>query len=345
MRSSSDSARTCTARRGRNVRKEYLVEARYKSQVWELDTPLPVTRFRTPKDVAALVEAFHTVHDRVYAVRDEQSEVECVNWRGRIAIRLSKPARPVRQAGREPQAKTVGAACRLFRTRGLAQDAGVPRHRACARRLHRRSGDHRGADHDHRRLSDDERLGQPVRSLHFEIMSEAPDAQGQTQAALRRARPRGHDRDRQSARRRRARDDQYAVARGALRGHFQRPRFLLLHSHRRQSSARICRRPAGAHLRRPPAGREHVPLSCGRHPRGRCVSRQRPLRRQHSPGRPHLPGAGVHRRRAPVHHRCQMSHGGHRQQHSVELLRQGARRLRGRGAGVPGRAHSAQLPQ
>jgi N-methylhydantoinase A len=74
-------------------RKEYFAEARYKSQVWELDTPLPVKRFRTAKDVAALVEAFHTVHDRVYAVRDEQSEVECVNWRGRMSIRLSRPAK------------------------------------------------------------------------------------------------------------------------------------------------------------------------------------------------------------------------------------------------------------
>lgn len=77
------------------VRKEYFAEARYKSQVWELDTPLPVKRFRTPKDVAALVEAFHTVHDRVYAVRDEQSEVECVNWRGKLSIRLSKPPKAV----------------------------------------------------------------------------------------------------------------------------------------------------------------------------------------------------------------------------------------------------------
>jgi N-methylhydantoinase A len=75
-------------------RTEYFAEARYKSQVWELDTPLPVKRFRTQKDVASLVEAFHTVHDRVYAVRDEQSEVECVNWRGKISIRLSKPAKP-----------------------------------------------------------------------------------------------------------------------------------------------------------------------------------------------------------------------------------------------------------
>lgn len=76
------------------IKKEFFVEARYKSQVWELDTPLPVKGFNSPKDVKKLVEAFHTVHDRVYAVRDEGSEVECVNWRGRIAIRLAKPARP-----------------------------------------------------------------------------------------------------------------------------------------------------------------------------------------------------------------------------------------------------------
>lgn len=82
---------------GATVRKEFLVEARYKSQVWELDTPLPVKRFHTGKDVAALVEAFHTVHDRVYAVRDEQSEVECVNWRGRISIRLAEPPKPVQR--------------------------------------------------------------------------------------------------------------------------------------------------------------------------------------------------------------------------------------------------------
>ncbi len=83
------------------VRKEFFVEARYKSQVWELDTPLPMRKFNNAKDVARLVEAFHTVHDRVYAVRDEGSEVECVNWRGRIAIQLARPARAAtRQASR-----------------------------------------------------------------------------------------------------------------------------------------------------------------------------------------------------------------------------------------------------
>lgn len=90
------------------VKKELFVEARYKSQVWELDTPLPVKRFNGAKDVDKLVEAFHTVHDRVYAVRDEGSEVECVNWRGRIAIRLAKPARPETRRAAKHKPKPAG---------------------------------------------------------------------------------------------------------------------------------------------------------------------------------------------------------------------------------------------
>jgi N-methylhydantoinase A len=45
-------------------------------------------------------------------VRDEQSEVECVNWRGRISIRLSKPAKPVRKktARKKPKPWTRRAA-------------------------------------------------------------------------------------------------------------------------------------------------------------------------------------------------------------------------------------------
>ena len=154
-----------------------------------------------------------------------------------------------------------------------------------------------------------------------------------------------HDGDREPARRHRARDDQHAAARRALRRHLERARLLLLHPHRRQSPAGVGRGPAGAHLRRPFPGREHVQVPRGRHPRGRRLSRQRPLWRQHASRRPHLPGPGVHRGRAPVHDGRQVPHGRHRQQHSVELFRQGARRLRGRRAGVSGRAHPAQFQE
>ena len=72
--------------------KEFFVEARYQAQVWELDTPLPATRFEDDSDVNTLVEAFHAVHDRVYAMRDEGSQVECVNWKGRLSVRLAHAA-------------------------------------------------------------------------------------------------------------------------------------------------------------------------------------------------------------------------------------------------------------
>ena len=79
---------------GAIARTELLVEARYRAQVWELDTRLPASRIGGAADVAALAEAFHIAHERVYAVRDEGSPVEFVNWKGRIAISLFAPPAP-----------------------------------------------------------------------------------------------------------------------------------------------------------------------------------------------------------------------------------------------------------
>ena len=70
---------------------EFFVEARYRAQVWELDTALPKTRLADDGDIAELVETFHQTHERIYAVRDEGSPVECVNWKGRISIRPFDP--------------------------------------------------------------------------------------------------------------------------------------------------------------------------------------------------------------------------------------------------------------
>jgi N-methylhydantoinase A len=71
---------------------ELLAEARYMGQVWELDTKLPVPRLRGPDDVAALIEAFHHVHERVFAVRDLHSPVEFINWKARLIVRLAPEA-------------------------------------------------------------------------------------------------------------------------------------------------------------------------------------------------------------------------------------------------------------
>jgi N-methylhydantoinase A len=105
------------------ARKEFFAEARYKSQVWELDTPLPVKTFRNAADVAKLVEAFHAVHDRVYAVRDEASEIECVNWRGRIAIGLGAKPQPNGKRGSTRKPKPSSSRSAYF---GQSKDSRTP---------------------------------------------------------------------------------------------------------------------------------------------------------------------------------------------------------------------------
>jgi N-methylhydantoinase A len=72
-------------------RVDLFVEARYRAQVWELDTKLPPSRASDP---TGLAEAFHQVHERVYAVRDEASPVEFVNWKGRIVVQAFSPLPP-----------------------------------------------------------------------------------------------------------------------------------------------------------------------------------------------------------------------------------------------------------
>lgn len=87
---------------GADTRREYTVEARYLTQVWELDAALPVHRFDSDDDVARMVEAFHRAHERVFAVRDETGQVECLNWRGRLSVQLGSRelAQPRTQANR-----------------------------------------------------------------------------------------------------------------------------------------------------------------------------------------------------------------------------------------------------
>jgi N-methylhydantoinase A len=69
---------------------EYFAEARYLAQVWELDTQIAQGKFKSDEDVAALIEAFHQVHERVFAVRDEGSPVEIVNWKARLTAKIDR---------------------------------------------------------------------------------------------------------------------------------------------------------------------------------------------------------------------------------------------------------------
>lgn len=67
-----------------NVHIEFSVEARYASQVWEIEVPLPEGRLGVACDLSRLVERFHDLHEQVFAVRDTGSAVEFVGWNAAV---------------------------------------------------------------------------------------------------------------------------------------------------------------------------------------------------------------------------------------------------------------------
>ena len=66
----------------------YSVEARYAQQIWEIKLPLPMSRFASDEEVAALVAAFHRLHEEIFAFNDPGAEIEFVNWRARVSCDL-----------------------------------------------------------------------------------------------------------------------------------------------------------------------------------------------------------------------------------------------------------------
>ncbi len=63
---------------------EFVAEARYRHQVWQLDVRLREGKLDSAEHVGHLIEDFHSIHEEVYAVRDERAEIEVVNLRARV---------------------------------------------------------------------------------------------------------------------------------------------------------------------------------------------------------------------------------------------------------------------
>jgi N-methylhydantoinase A len=89
---------------------EFVAEARYRDQVWEIEVPLPMRRFRQQDDLAAFVENFHRAHESVFAVRDTGSVVEVVSWTASVRCQL-----------REAEAGTLVADAKGNEVKGVRQ--------------------------------------------------------------------------------------------------------------------------------------------------------------------------------------------------------------------------------
>ena len=66
----------------------YTVEARYASQVWEIDVPLKFAQFQSDEDLAQVVDDFHRAHEEIFAVKDPDSAVEFVGWNAAVNCKL-----------------------------------------------------------------------------------------------------------------------------------------------------------------------------------------------------------------------------------------------------------------
>jgi N-methylhydantoinase A len=75
-----------------STRIEFLVAARYRQQVWELDIPLAGSRLESEADVRALERTFHDTHRRVFAVDEPGQYLECLVWKSRATAVTAKPA-------------------------------------------------------------------------------------------------------------------------------------------------------------------------------------------------------------------------------------------------------------
>jgi N-methylhydantoinase A len=76
------------------TRIEFFAEARYPDQVWEIEVPLRVRRFRSEADIDAFVEDFHRTHQELFAVADPASSIEVVGWHAQVSCRLREGGLP-----------------------------------------------------------------------------------------------------------------------------------------------------------------------------------------------------------------------------------------------------------
>lgn len=66
----------------------FSAEARYATQVWEIEVPVERARFSTPADLERFRKAFDQAHEELFTFADEKSAVEVVGWNGHVSCRL-----------------------------------------------------------------------------------------------------------------------------------------------------------------------------------------------------------------------------------------------------------------
>ncbi|MBB4631592.1 hydantoinase/oxoprolinase family protein [Sphingosinicella soli] len=72
------------ARSGRPGGTQFIAEARYEGQAWEIDVPLPKADFSSPGAIAEFRARFEAEHLRLFTIVDPASEIELIGLRARV---------------------------------------------------------------------------------------------------------------------------------------------------------------------------------------------------------------------------------------------------------------------
>jgi N-methylhydantoinase A len=88
-----------TGMSGARTRTELIAEARYPSQVWELELPVVMRQFDGATELQAFEHQFHELHQEVFATSDRSSAVEIIGWRMRAMYEIGNTKPAVSSAG------------------------------------------------------------------------------------------------------------------------------------------------------------------------------------------------------------------------------------------------------
>lgn len=63
-------------------------EARYATQVWEIEAPVKCASLEGPADLEALTDVFHRTHEELFTFSDQSSAIVFIGWTAHVACRL-----------------------------------------------------------------------------------------------------------------------------------------------------------------------------------------------------------------------------------------------------------------
>ena len=66
----------------------FTTEARYATQVWEIEAPLACASFQGPADLDGLTDVFHCTHEELFTFSDRSSAIVFIGWTAHVSCRL-----------------------------------------------------------------------------------------------------------------------------------------------------------------------------------------------------------------------------------------------------------------